>query len=276
MNNKLIYILIAIVVVYAVYYCYQVKKMEQFLTENFTDEPLTTNESTNSNINYEDAEHMLEQLEILKNNMSKTNKIVMNDFSEPNNFIPYVVNNFKKLNNIEKKNEKATQARYDQKISELKNKIKNFRYQLDLENGKDIKTVKSITSVESGQPISVLPVNHKNHVVIVNNQCLSADAVGSYDLKTCNYMDPKQHFNLNPIYHDIDYNIQLSPSSQKVNNSVDEGNLSVTYPFMMVKSESSGNCLGNADGNIFLKPCKAKSEYRWIPSTSLYQCKPQN
>lgn len=338
MNNKLIYILSVIVIIYAIYYCYSIKKMEYFLTESFTTTP-TLNISTNGRcgpsygnticppnqccskwswcgggndycingqpvfdgitsntvttsaptpaptttpaptqsvedlISDGDAEDMLKQLELLQGNLSKTTKIIANDFSGPNNFVPYVVNNMTKLNKLETKNQKKANKEYQKTVDNLNEKIKNFRYQLEMENGRDIKTIKSITSVESGQPITVMPINHKSHVVVVNNKCLSADSVGSFDLNTCNYMDAKQHFNLNPIYHDTDYNINLAPSMKKVNNTVDETGLNVKYPFVMVKSESSGNCLGNVDGQVFLKPCQANSQYRWTPSTSLYQCK---
>lgn len=253
---------------------YNGEKFTTNSTEDTTNSTENINTTTTPTVNNNSAEDMLKQMEMLQHSMPKADKIVSNNFDGPNDFIPNVVNNFNKINESQKYNYTTKNNEYNTKIKSLEDKISGFRHQLEIESGRDSKLIKSITSVESGQPITVLPVSHDEHVVIVNNECLTTNTVGSYDLDVCNYMDAKQHFNLNPVYHDIDYNVKLSPSSKKIVNSIDETGLSVKYPFMMVKSKTSGNCLGNIDGNIYLKPCQGKPEYRWTPSTSLYQCKP--
>ena len=89
--NTIIYLLLAIIIIYVFYYSYKVRNIEGFTNDNQEDEPTETTMDNS-------VEGMLRQLEILKESMPKTNKIVQNDFKGPNAFIPYVINNLNKTN----------------------------------------------------------------------------------------------------------------------------------------------------------------------------------
>jgi hypothetical protein len=264
--NTIIYLLLAIIIIYVFYYSYKVRNIEGFTNDNQEDEPTETTMDNS-------VEGMLRQLEILKESMPKTNKIVQNDFKGPNAFIPYVINNLNKITKAQDDNYKQNHGIRKEKVQLFNNKIKSFRDHLEMEGVKDMNTIKSISSSQNGQPLTVLPVSNSNHMVVINNKCLSANSVGMYELDNCNYLEPKQHFKLNPVYHDIDYNINLAPSSEKAVEGKDANGNVVRYPFVLVKSHTSGNCLINTDGQIYMGPCKAKTEQRWNPSTSLYKCK---
>lgn len=257
--DKIIYILVFLIILYVIYYKYKTN------TEGFE-------QQTEADMD-QSVEGLLRQLEILKENMPKTNKIVQNDFSGPNAFIPYVINNLNEITQVQKDNYNDEHKIREEKVNLLNEKLKGFREQLELEGGRDMTTIKSIASNQNGQPLTVLPVSNRNHLVVVNNKCLSSNSVGHYDLADCNYLEPKQHFKLNPVYHDIDYNINLAPSARKAENGIDAHGKGIKYPFVLVKSHTSGNCLVNTDGKVYMAPCKAETDYRWNPSTSLYKCK---
>lgn len=262
-----------VIIVYAIYYYHSIKQYETFLSNSLvTNEDIVrTKKDMDNTIN-----GLVNQLQVLKENMPKTNKIIRNDFEGPNAFVPFVVNNMNQINKAQKQNHDNNKKLAKEKVDLLKSKINSFRDHLELESGRDMTTIKSISSNQNGQPVTVVPVSNDKHLVVVNNKCLSSNSVGLYKLDDCNYLDFKQHFKLNPVYQDIDYNINLAPSSKKVINSKDNNNKNVKYPFVMVKSHTSGNCLVNTDGNIYLAPCKATSDFRWNPSTLLYQCKGNN
>lgn len=301
--NTIIYLLLAITILYVLYYRYKVGNIEMFTNsenpenpansenEENLDEPGINNTIINQPLNTpsdvapigdntvtegamdESVDGLLRQLEILKKSMPKTNKIVQSDFKGPNAFIPYVINNLNKITEAQSDNFKQNHEIRNEKVKIFNEKLKSFRDQLELEAGRDMNTVKSISSSQNGQPLTVMPVANNNHMVIINNKCLSANSVGLYDLADCNYLEPKQHFKLNPVYHDIDYNINLAPSSKKAQNGKDADGNVIRYPFVLVKSHTSGNCLINTDGQVYMGPCKAKTEHRWNPSTSMYKCK---
>jgi hypothetical protein len=265
--NIILCILFVVIIVYAIYYCHNIKQYETFLTASQEDIAKTKKDMDNT------INGLVNQLQILKENMPKTNKIIRTDFEGPNAFVPYVVNNMNQINKVQKENHENKHKLVKEKVDLLKSKINSFRDYLELESGREMKTIKSISSSQNGQPLTVIPVSNDKHLVVINNKCFSSNTVGLYKLDNCNYLDFKQHFKLNPVYHDIDYNINLAPSSKKVINSKDNNNKDVKYPFIMVKSHTNGNCLANTDGNVYLSPCNATDDFRWNPSTLLYQCK---
>lgn len=259
-----------VVIVYAIYYYHSIKQYETFFTDNsVTREDIAKTKKDMDNT----IDGLVIQLQVLKENMPKTNKIISDDFEGPNAFVPFVVNNMNQINKAQKDNHDNKQKLVKEQVELLKSKINSFRDHLELESGRDMKTIKSISSSQNGQPLTVVPISNDKHLVVVNNKCFSSNSVGLYNLDKCNYLDFKQHFNLNPVYHDIDYNINLAPSSKKVINSKDNNNKDIKYPFVMVKSHTNGNCLVNTNGSVYLAPCKATADFRWNPSTLLYQCK---
>jgi hypothetical protein len=268
--DVILYILVIIVIGYVIHHIYTFKKVEHFYTEQPPTQPNINLESNNMTIA---SEALLNELKILKANLPKTNEVTLNSLEGSNNkFMPYFVNNMENILKLQKQSQDAFKAEQSDKINKLKSQAGNFRDILEIEAGRDKSTIHSIVSNQDGQPLTIVPVANDRHLVIVNNKCMSTDTVNNYDLYACNYQDPKQHFQLETVYHDTDYNLNLAPSTPRVIQSTDDDKDNINYPFFLVKSFTSGNCLSNKNSNLTIEPCHATKTQRWTASNNLLTC----
>ena len=263
----ILYILVIVVIGYVGYHVYKTKQVEHFFEESNK----ANNKENNSSM--EESKALLNELEILKANLPKTNEVTHSSLEGSNNkFMPYFVNNLENILKLQKQAQDNFKLEQSEKINKLKEKANSFRDRLEIESGRDKSTIHSIVSNQNGQPLTVVPIANEKHLVIVNNKCMSGDTVNNYDLYACNYLDPKQHFKLETVYHDIDYNLHLAPSTKKVMQSSDDDNDNINYPFFLVKSFTNGNCLSNKNSNLTLEPCHASNTQRWTGSNNMIDC----
>jgi hypothetical protein len=266
--NIIIYVLAVVIILYVICYHHTITNIERF----WIDENNVINNVTNTTENNDVVNNVLDKLQIIKDKLPNTGDIMQHDLMGTNKFIPLVSSHFNTLNRTQSDSFNEIHNKQQNTVTSLKQQITNFRDKLEMESGRDFKSILSITSNQNGQPLSVIPISNDKHLVLVNNKCLSSNSVDNYDITQCNYLDSKQHFKLNPVYHDIDYNINLAPSVPKIGGGMDKDKKNIKYPFVLVKSEASGNCLANKDSQLYISKCEADENQRWFGSTSLYKC----
>lgn len=258
MMNVIICTLLIAIVLYVIYYHHNIKNIEKFLNQN--------NKEMDNSINF------IKELEIIKQSLPKTKQITSNQIIDESPFAEMVGQKINKLNEAEADAFNQQNKQQTETVQKLRTKLNNFRDQLEIEWGRDPQMILSVTSHQNGQPVSVLPVSNNKHIVMVNNKCLSCNSVGKYELQDCDNQNINQHFKLSPVYNDTDYNAQLDATVPKVKGTDNHGK-KIKYPFMIIKSVTSGNCLANENGNIYMGHCKGNESQRWNGSTSIYKCK---
>lgn len=93
-----------------------------------------------------------------------------------------------------------------------------------------------------------------------NNGCLSVGS-NDYNVYKCDDKNPKQYFQVKHIINETDYkqNIDKAIDFDKIDKT------KISYPFAMIKSTNTDNCLTNNHGNITIQPCYSFIAQRWIP-----------
>jgi hypothetical protein len=130
----------------------------------------------------------------------------------------------------------------------------------------------SIKSLQNGIDINIASIDDKgNYMVQVNKKCLTASGgFGNYGLSQCNKADLKQKFAVSPIYNYTYYNNILE-------NNLDSSNVvagdKYPYPFMVVKSVNTGDCLQNNYGSLSIEPCQIRKSQRWLGINNPVLCK---
>lgn len=102
--------------------------------------------------------------------------------------------------------------------------------------------------------------NINTSLVGFNNGCLSVGS-NDYNVYKCDDKNPKQYFQVKHIINETDYkkNIDKSIDFDKIDKT------KISYPFAMIKSTNTDNCLTNNHGNITIQPCYSFIAQRWIP-----------
>ena len=99
-----------------------------------------------------------------------------------------------------------------------------------------------------------------SYLVNVNNGCLSVGA-NDYDVYKCNDKNPKQLFRMKHIMNETEYERNIDKALPFDN--VDKKN--INYPFAMIKSTNTDECLTNNHGTLTIQPCYSFVSQRWMP-----------
>ena len=98
------------------------------------------------------------------------------------------------------------------------------------------------------------------YLVNVNDGCLSV-GTNDYDVYKCNDKNPKQLFKMQHILNESEYEQNVDQSLPF--NNVDKS--AIKYPFAMIKSSNTNECLTNNHGNLTVQPCYSFLAQRWMP-----------
>jgi hypothetical protein len=151
------------------------------------------------------------------------------------------------------------------RIRKLEDELKYYEEQAS--NVKDLKHPKTIKSIQDGKNLSVLGTDNGSYLIAVNGGCLKVASNGSYDIAKCNPADKSQYFRLDKIYDDTQYDASLSMGLDKL-----EKTDNIRYPFSMVRSDNTDNCLKNNFGNVSVEPCVVSQGQRWKLLNEEIQC----
>lgn len=122
---------------------------------------------------------------------------------------------------------------------------------------KPITLPRAIKSYQNGDNISVISANNDKYLVALNGGCIKTGSDGSYDITKCNTSDNSQQFDIKNVYDSDQYNIWV------LENDEVNPNDRIKYPFAMVRSVNTDNCLTNNYGKVSIEPCKVSKGQRW-------------
>jgi hypothetical protein len=123
---------------------------------------------------------------------------------------------------------------------------------------------KTYTYIESLQEQKMAVSNVKDtndYLIHINNKCLEASGDKTYTLTPCSDNNLNQRFNFAPITNEYTYYKEFKsyPESNQEKNF---------FPYNLIKSNTSGLCLQESNGNILLNNCQSLPGQKWKGFTS--------
>ena len=121
----------------------------------------------------------------------------------------------------------------------------------DLSNSQNYNSIKS----SFGQHLSLTPIKN-SYMINVNQNCLFVNKNNEYSLKKCNNNSIGQRFQLTTIHDDLTYFKEFNQQpTQETKNQ---------YPFNVVKSNTSKQCLTDNKDGISVNECKGLEGQKWF------------
>ncbi len=124
---------------------------------------------------------------------------------------------------------------------------------------------KSYSHIESlqDQKLAVSNVKDTNDYLIhINDKCLEVSGDKKYTLETCSNNNLNQRFNFAPITNEYTYYKEFKSFPQ----STEENKF---FPYNLIKSNATGLCLHESNGNILLNNCQSLGGQKWKGFTSI-------
>ena len=126
----------------------------------------------------------------------------------------------------------------------------------------------SLSSAYNAQQISVIPSNDGTYKLQVNGECITVYGDKDYSLKKCDAKTYAQAFKFYDITNPLD-------SQAITGQTVDPMYDSAIYPYSLVSSSISNNCLTIDNDGISISPCVAnKQGQQWNISSTPNYCIP--
>ena len=140
-----------------------------------------------------------------------------------------------------------------------KNNLNNIKYNniKSLNNGMEMNLFSSPNTIFQDTNTGNIT---NAYLVNVNNGCLSVGS-NDYDVYKCNDKNPKQLFKMKHIMNETEYEKNIDKALPFDN--VDKKN--INYPFAMIKSTNTEECLTNNYGTLTIQPCYSFVSQRWMP-----------
>lgn len=124
---------------------------------------------------------------------------------------------------------------------------------------------KSYSHIESLQDQKLAVSNVKNtndYLIHINDKCLEVSGDKKYKLQTCSNNNLNQRFNFAPITNEYTH--------YKEFKSFPESHIEYKFfPYNLVKSNTTGLCLQESNGNILLNNCQSLAGQKWKGFTSV-------
>lgn len=130
------------------------------------------------------------------------------------------------------------------------------------------KNYSRIKSLNNGQEFTLFNTENQNtasgfkaprYLVGVNNGCLSVGA-NDYDVYKCDDKNPNQYFKMQHIMNKDMYQNAIDTALPIDNTDFNK----INYPFVMLKSVNTENCLTNNHGSLTVQPCYTFESQRWF------------
>ena len=169
-------------------------------------------------------------------------------------------NIFQNQKNLENQESMKFYKEYQKKQN---NEIKRLTNQSDelqknfINNTQDIPDTQNYNSIKSsfGQHLSLTPIKN-SYMINVNQNCLFVNKNNEYSLKKCNNNSIGQRFQLTTIHDDLSYFKEFNQEpTQETKNQ---------YPFNIVKSNISKECLTDNKDGISVNQCKSLEGQKWF------------
>lgn len=158
-------------------------------------------------------------------------------------------------------------------ISNIEKSVTDLENIVDKLNSDGIKkkTYSSIKSLNNGQEFILFNTENTllkdsttgakipGYLVGVNNGCLSVGA-NDYDVYKCDDRNRNQYFKMQHIMNKDMYQNAIDTSLPIDNTNFNK----INYPFVMLKSVNTENCLTNNHGSLTVQPCYTFESQRWF------------
>ncbi len=113
-----------------------------------------------------------------------------------------------------------------------------------------------INSLDGNQKISVTSISGTNDYLIhANNKCLHTNKQNQYSLQPCQENSVGQRFQIESIYDDQSYYASFNKNPTAADQEA--------YPYNVVRSKVTNNCLEQDKGNIYLNKCESLKGQKW-------------
>jgi hypothetical protein len=244
-----IFILLGLVVIYII--GGQFKVLERFVVAEDT------------------TKEMNKQLELIQKLGSKSVKEQINDY------VPHfdVINIYKNKTDeylsrlkteVQGSTEEKTEAlgRLDNTLLRL-SQYKGDEFLKQLQNA----DYKSLKSHNNGLGLSINRLGFNKYQVKANDGCVSVTPENDYNVVPCDVNDKGQHFELDHVFNETEYRSRMNKAFPQLS---DLGG--VHYPFSLVKSKVTDNCLKNSHNRLSVEPCREYEGQRWASSKTANTC----
>lgn len=154
----------------------------------------------------------------------------------------------------------------DHTINNINKKITTLEKIVDA-NNKVKHDIKSIQSLQDGLKLNLNPLGFGKYQIMGNDGCLNVKSSNQYNIEVCNKNKNTQLFNMQSINNDAFYNSALEFGLDKVLKTD-----KIEYPFYVIKSNNTNNCLQNNFGSLSIEPCVVRKGQRWTQLNEFNKC----
>ena len=127
--------------------------------------------------------------------------------------------------------------------------------------------MKTLSSAYNAQQISAIPVSDNSFKIQVNDNCITVYGDTDYTMKKCENTNYSQNFNYNLI--------QNASDAKAATGVMPNQSQPINYPYSLVSSGISNNCLNIDDDGISLLPCNPnKLNQQWKLNNKPNYCMP--
>ena len=151
---------------------------------------------------------------------------------------------------------KEYQKKQNNEIKKLNNQQDELQKNM-INQTLDLSDIQNYNSIKSsfGQHLSLTPIKN-SYMINVNQNCLFVDKNNQFSLKKCNNNSIGQRFQLTTIFDDLSYFKEFNKQpTQEIKNQ---------YPFNIVKSNISKECLTDNKDGISVNECKGLEGQKWF------------
>lgn len=172
-----------------------------------------------------------------------------------------IVQNYKlqlaEINKMENEQIKNTNNYNINIINNLENKLDTLE-KIVGSNNERLKQINAAQSYQDGLKVNLKSVKLGQYNVMINDGCLDVKSSNKYGVEKCNPNKDSQLFDAKYISNDAFYNSTLEHGLDKV-QTYDK----IQYPFYVLKSSNTNNCLQNNFGHLSIEPCVVRKGQRW-------------
>lgn len=198
-------------------------------------------------------------------NTTLSNNISRSTIPQDNNLLYYLYNQYladNKTNIIDTASPASINSSIINDVAFLENQVTAIP--------DNVKVFKSIKSTQNGMNLNIERTDDGYYQVLVNKGCLRVPGAGPYSIVDCNSKDSSQKFDAVSITSDAYYNSVLEPG---IDGNKVSPNDKFQYPFIVMKTLDSDNCLQNNHGSLSVEPCRILKSQRWLGLEKPVICK---
>ena len=178
----------------------------------------------------------------------RLDNILTNQIIQDNNYL------------INKQNEQDTRVG---KLQEELATINTLRKDIS----ENIDEIKQISSAHNSEHISVRQLDNGKYLININNKCLTSYGDKDYELNNCRPNSLSQQFKISHIPDATTFRDFTGNSYE-----ADSNNPENPFPFNIVQSELTKQCLKSNDDGVSIEPCDANNKTYWDLSSEDKVC----